>query len=188
MLVTRDPPSFVTSSMTAVRTMDSSGVRSDAVDGIDALYRLEARALVGMLTAYVGDRALAEDLAQEAFARVHATWDRIREPERTVSYLRATAFNLARSALRRRVRPIPTLEIGVVGTPEDGLLLREDQREVLASVQRLPRQQRACVILRYYAELGVDDIATTLGISPNSVKTHLVRALDALESSLGGQR
>jgi RNA polymerase sigma factor (sigma-70 family) len=75
-----------------------------------------------------------------------------------------------------------------VPTPEDGLVLREDQRVVVAAVQHLPRQQRACVILRYYAELGIDDIASTLGISPNSVKTHLARALDALEMALGGTR
>jgi DNA-directed RNA polymerase specialized sigma24 family protein len=43
-------------------------------------------------------------------------------------------------------------------------------------------------VLRYYGELGIDDIASTLDISPNSVKTHLARALDALETSLGGQR
>jgi len=188
MLVTRDPPSCVMSSMTAVRTMGARGVRSTAADGIDVLYRQEARSLCGMLTAYVGDRALAEDLTQEAFARVHARWDRIEEPDRLVSYLRATAFNLARSSLRRRVRPIRTLEPAAMTTPEDGLALREDQRAVIAAVQRLPRQQRACVVLRYYGELGIDDIASTLDISPNSVKTHLTRALDALETSLGGKR
>src|SRR5204862_8080659 len=107
-LVTRDAPSCVTSSMTAVRTMGASGMRSTAADGIDALYRREARSLCGVLPAYVGDRALAEDLTQEAFARVQARWDRIEDADRLVSYLRATAFNLARSALRRRVRPIRT--------------------------------------------------------------------------------
>ncbi|MEA3054966.1 MAG: hypothetical protein QOD30_398 [Actinomycetota bacterium] len=174
--------------MTAVRTMGGSGIRSSAADGIDALYRQEARSLCGMLTAYVGDRALAEDLTQEAFARVHARWDRIEDADRLVSYLRATAFNLARSALRRRVRPIRAIDVAEIATPEDGLALREDQRAVIAAVQRLPRQQRASVVLRYYAELGIDDIAATLDISPNSVKTHHARALDALQPSLGDQR
>ena len=188
MLVTRDPPSCVTSSMTAVRAMSASGVRSEAADGIDALYRDQARSLLGMLTAYVGDRALAEDLVQEAFARVHRTWDRIREPDRRVSYLRATAFNLARSSLRRRARPIRTLALVDSPSAEDGVLLRDEQRDVIAAVRHLPRRQRECILLRYYAELGIDEIARTLDISPNSVKTHLQRALDALESSLGGDR
>jgi RNA polymerase sigma-70 factor (sigma-E family) len=160
-----------------------------AGSGIEALYRAEARRLVGMLTAYVGDRALAEDLAQEAFVRVHRKWDQIRDPERTVSYLRATAFNLARSSLRRERRPVPFPGASLTaGGAEDGLLLREDQREVVTAIRELPSRQRACVILRYYAELGIDDIASTLGISPNSVKTHLVRALDALEVALEGTR
>jgi RNA polymerase sigma-70 factor (sigma-E family) len=175
--------------MTAVGAMAFEAERTDATAGIDALYRAEARTLIGMLTAYVGDRALAEDIAQEAFVRVHRTWDRIREPDRLVSYLRATAFNLARSSLRRRLRPTPPIDVVAAGPmPEDGLLLGEAQRAVIAAVQRLPRQQRACVILRYYTELGIDDIAATLGISNNSVKTHLVRALDALEISLGSDR
>lgn len=174
--------------MTAVGAMTWELERMDATAGVEALYRAEARRLVGMLTAYVGDVALAEDIAQEAFAKVHRTWDRVREPERLVSYLRATAFNLARSSLRRRLRPVPPIDVSSTTNPEDGLVLGEDQRAVVAAVQRLPKQQRACVILRYYAELGIDDIASTLGISPNSVKTHLVRALDALEVSLGGDR
>lgn len=173
--------------MTAVGAMSTSDMRS-AVEGIDALYRRESRTLVGMLTAYVGDRALAEDLAQEAFARVQASWDRLREPDRIVSYLRSTAFNLARSSFRRRRSPFASGRVEVVAGPEDGLVLREDQRAVVDAVQHLPTRQRECVLLRYYAELGIDEIARTLDISPNSVKTHLQRALDALESSLGGDR
>ena len=176
-------------SATTVRSITLSELRSDPATGVEALYRAEARALIGMLTVYVGDQALAEDLAQEAFLRLQRRWDQIREPDRIVSYLRATAFNLARSALRRRLRPLRVVrDQNDAPSPEDDMLLDERQRAVIAAVEHLPRQQRACVVLRYYAELGIDDIASTLGISPNSVKTHLVRALDALEVSLGGER
>lgn len=160
----------------------------DAVRAVDALFRAEARTLVGMLTAYVGDRALAEDLAQEAFARVQHGWGRIREPDRAVSYLRATAFNLARSALRRRRVFGPMIDLVSSATPEDQLLVDEQHNVVLAAVSHLPTRQRACVILRYYAELGIEEIAETLSISPNSVKTHLVRGLDALEKRLEDSR
>lgn len=172
--------------MTTVRAMPFEVEGTESTLAVEALYRAEAKTLIGMLTTYVGDRGLAEDLAQEAFLRVQRTWDKVREPDRAVSYLRATAFNLARSSFRRRrlsLTPSPS-----VASPEDGLVLREDQHAVVAAVQRLPKQQRACVVLRYYAELGIDDIAATLDLSPNTVKTHLVRALDALEVSLGGSR
>jgi RNA polymerase sigma-70 factor (sigma-E family) len=159
----------------------------DVAWAIDALYRAEARRLVGMLTAFVGDRGLAEDLTQEAFAQVQRSWQRIREPDRAVSYLRATAFNLARSALRRRRFVQPVIDL-VSRSPEDELVLGEEHRAVVAAVASLPSRQRECVILRYYAELGIEEIAATLGISPNSVKTHLVRGLHALERRLEGSR
>jgi RNA polymerase sigma-70 factor (ECF subfamily) len=54
-------------------------------------------------------------------------------------------------------------------------------------LRELPHRQRDCIVLRYYDELGIDDIASTLGISRNSVKTHLGRGLDALERTLGAQ-
>jgi RNA polymerase sigma factor (sigma-70 family) len=52
----------------------------------------------------------------------------------------------------------------------------------------LPHRQRDCLVLRYYQELGIDDIADTLGISRNSVKTHLQRGLAAMETRLGDMR
>ena len=174
--------------MGAVVAMGWTAERSDAAAGVDALYRAEARSLIGMLTVYLGDRALAEDVAQDAFAQVQRTWDRIRESDRLVSYLRTIAFNRARSVLRRRARPLRPDPVSDAPSAEDGVVLREDQRAVIDAVHRLPRQQRACVVLRYYAELGIDDIAADLGISPNSVKTHLQRGLAALETALGGDR
>jgi RNA polymerase sigma factor (sigma-70 family) len=68
---------------------------------------------------------------------------------------------------------------------EDEITLREDQQRVIDALRELPHRQRDCIVLRYYDELGIDEIAETLGISRNSVKTHLGRGLDALERKLG---
>ena len=67
---------------------------------------------------------------------------------------------------------------------EDAISLREDQRRVIEALRELPRRQRDCLMLRFYNELGIPDIAETLGLSPNSVKTHLQRGLAALERRL----
>jgi RNA polymerase sigma factor (sigma-70 family) len=67
---------------------------------------------------------------------------------------------------------------------EDEIDVRDDQRRVLEALRDLPARQRACLVLRYYDELGPDDIAATLGVSRNSVKTHLQRGLAALETRL----
>ena len=141
--------------------------------------------LLEMLWVFVGDKATAEDLVQEAFIRVHRAWPRL-DRSSARSDLRTTAFNLARSGFRRRTvalrhRPAGP---GPAASPEVDVVLREDQREVAAALRRLPARQRQCVVLRYWTELGDPQIAIELGISVNSVKTHLRRGLAAMEKQL----
>ena len=132
------------------------------------------------------DQALAH---YEAFIRFARNVHRIEEPGRAPAYLRSIVLNLARDqnrrglvSLRHRL-PFHDIDRGI----EDQIDVREDQREVLDALRELPTQQRACLVLRYYDELGPDEIAATLGISRNSVKTHLQRGLSALESRLTRQ-
>jgi RNA polymerase sigma-70 factor (ECF subfamily) len=151
----------------------------------EQLYRQEASRLLAMLVVFLGDRTEAEDVLQEAFLRVQRSWDRIESPSTAGPYLRTTAFNLARTGLRRRLRPqrAPRQQ-DLTASPEDGLMLREDQRSVMSALAQLPERQRACVVLRYHGEAGISEIAVTLGVSENSVKTHLRRALASLEALL----
>jgi RNA polymerase sigma factor (sigma-70 family) len=69
-------------------------------------------------------------------------------------------------------------------TIEDDLVLRDDQEEVIEALRDISHRQRDCLVLRYYHELGIEEIASTLGLSPNSVKTHLRRGLAALGQRL----
>ena len=57
-------------------------------------------------------------------------------------------------------------------------------KEVIDALQALPLRQRDCLVLRYYMDLSIPEIATTLGISVNSVKTHLQRGMAMLEARL----
>jgi RNA polymerase sigma-70 factor (sigma-E family) len=167
-------------------------VRSDAgvVSGsVDDLYRREASDLLAMLTAFLGDRAAAEDVVQEAFVRVQRSWHRIGHGKE-VPYLRTTAFNVARSQLRHRAvvagfRPDRRRHAAAA---DDGVVLAEDQRAVVAALRALPVRQRECVVLRFYADLSESAFASTLGISPNSVKTHLRRGMAALATGLEARR
>ena len=69
---------------------------------------------------------------------------------------------------------------------EDHLVGREDQQVVLDALAALPLRQRDCLTLRYLLDLGIPEIAETLELSPNSVKTHLQRGLASLEQRLEG--
>jgi RNA polymerase sigma-70 factor (sigma-E family) len=155
-------------------------------DLIDRLFRQEAVSLVHLARFFVDDASAAEDLVQEAFIRLARTAHRIRDASATTAYLRSIVLNLARDHNRRglvSLRHRPPADVAPP-TPEDRALAREEADVVVAALRDLPVRQRDCVVLRYYLDLGVSEIAETLHVSPNSVKTHLQRGLRALEQRL----
>lgn len=178
------------------RTGHQFDADASAEAGVSALYRAEAKALLGMLSVFLGDVAEAEDVVQESFVRVQRSWHRIEDPVRAPAYLRSTAFNLARSVARRRKRFDGKLlqlmsearrsawERSGQDPAWSALGLSEEQRAVLDALQVLSARQRACVVLRYYGGDSVEAIGATLGISANSVKTHLQRAAERLRVEL----
>jgi RNA polymerase sigma-70 factor (sigma-E family) len=159
---------------------------ADVDEFVADMFRAEGTSLVRLARLFVDDRNAAEDLVQEAFIRLARSARRIEDPARAPAYLRSIVLNLARDHNRRGLvslrhrSPIVDVAAGV----DDELTVREDQRQVLDALRDLPARQRACLVLRYYDELGIDEIAETLGVSRNSVKTHLQRGLAALEARL----
>jgi RNA polymerase sigma-70 factor (sigma-E family) len=165
------------------------GAHAESTIDVDALgvplFRQEASSLVRLARLFVDDRNAAEDLVQEAFIRLARNAHRLRDLEKAPAYLRSIVLNLARDSNRRGLvslrHHLPSDEQASV---DDQITLREDQQRVIDALRELPHRQRECIVLRYYDELGIDDIATTLDISRNSVKTHLSRGLDGLEQKL----
>ncbi|MET0459448.1 MAG: sigma-70 family RNA polymerase sigma factor [Ilumatobacteraceae bacterium] len=153
------------------------------------LFIAEGTSLVRLARLFVDDRNAAEDLVQEAFIRLARNVHRIEDTARAPAYLRSIVLNLARDQNRRGLVSLRhRLPFGEVGPGiDEEIAVREDQREVLVALRELPARQRTCLVLRYYDELGPDEIASTLGISRNSVKTHLQRGLAALETRLSEQ-
>ncbi|WP_089206970.1 SigE family RNA polymerase sigma factor [Streptosporangium subroseum] len=127
-----------------------------------------------------------EDIAQEAFARLHARRGRLREHGAAVSYVRSTVCNLTRNRLRhlKLVRQRPLDHSGVVFGGEHAVITAEKHGELLAALNRLPRRQREALVLRYWLDLSEQEIADTMGVSAGSVKTHASRGLAALGRSL----
>jgi RNA polymerase sigma-70 factor (sigma-E family) len=153
---------------------------------VSALFVAEGARLVSLTRFFVEDRTAAEDLVQEAFIRLSRSAGRIRDRERAAAYLRSIVINLARDHNRRGLVSLRHRPPAVPDEPsaEETAAARESRLEVVASLHELPRRQRDCVALRYYLELSVEDIARTLGLSPNSVKTHLQRGLRSLAVTL----
>ena len=182
-------PTFVGEVRTSRRSSAAASV-ADVDRLLIDLFEREGRSLVRLARLFVEDRNAAEDLVQEAFIRLARTFHRIKDETKAAAYLRSIVLNLARDHNRRglvSLRHRLPLE-DERAEEEDTLVLREDQREVIDALRDLPHRQRDCLVLRYYQELGIDDIADALGISRNSVKTHLQRGLAAMETRLEGSR
>jgi len=163
--------------------------QSDVDELVVRLFREEGPSLVRLVRLFVDDRNAAEDLVQEAFIRLTRSAHRIREVDRAAAYLRSIVLNLARDHNRRglmSLRHFEPLDIDDA-TTEDEVVLRDDHRQVIEALRALPPRQRDCVVLRYHFDAPIPEIARTLGISQNSVKTHLTRALNALRLILGDE-
>ena len=154
------------------------------------LFTTEGRSLVRLARLFVDDRDAAEDIVQEAFLRLARHAGRIDSPDKAPAYLRSIVLNLARDHNRRglvslRHHATRGREVDVSDDDAgDQLVASEQHRRVLDAVRALPARQRDCVALRYFEECSIDGIATTLGLSVNSVKTHLQRALASLDRAL----
>ena len=151
-----------------------------------ALFQAEAPSLLHLARFYVDDETAAEDLVQEAFIRLSRSVGRIEDPARAAAYLRSIVINLARDHNRRglvslRHRP-PDPEH--MPSAEELALGRSKRQDVIDALRELPGRQRDCLTLRYYYDMSPPEIADGLGLSVNSVKTHLQRGLRALALAL----
>jgi RNA polymerase sigma-70 factor (ECF subfamily) len=163
------------------------GGRAD--DALRAAYAAEYARLVGLARLLVDRREDAEEVVQEAFARTWAALGRVRGDD-PLPYVRRAVVNLARGRLRRRRtaaahRPDRTVD---AESAESAAARGATGRAVLARLGSLPRRQRECVVLRFYADLTVPEIARVLGVADGSVKSHLHRALAALAIELEDER
>jgi RNA polymerase sigma-70 factor (sigma-E family) len=132
-------------------------------------------------TAYLltGDWGLAEDLLQTALAKSYLAWGRIRhqDPE---GYVRKVLANTHATWWRRRWRgETPTLQLPERATREQD---HEDRLALSEALARLPRRQRAVIVLRFHEDMTEAAVAAVLGISVGTVKSQTAKALAALRA------
>jgi RNA polymerase sigma-70 factor (sigma-E family) len=150
------------------------------------LYTLHYRRLVRAAWMLVRDVPTAEEVVQDAFVSMNDAWQRLRDAENALAYVRQVVVNRSRSVLRHQMVVEKYLEDTPPDMPsaEQGALVSLQRDAVVTALQRLTARQREAIVLRYYADLSEAEIAATMGISRGAVKSHTARGMAALRLAL----
>lgn len=134
-------------------------------------------------------RENAEDITQDAFIKAFQSMQQLREPEKFGAWLAVIASNLARNTLKREKKVIYSddlsqYEPGGFSHTEDEALRGLQSEQIRQALQSLPPDQHQVVILQYYYDLKIDDIAALLKVNVGTVKSRLFRAREKLSRIL----
>jgi len=154
-------------------------VLTDTTTSLEAVYRADADRLWRALLAYGGDPDLASEAVAEAYAQALRRGSAVRDP---AAWTWQAAFRIAAGVLkaRRTGATVVDTDAAAVGRPD-----RYADPDLAAALQRLPEAQRAAVILFYYADLPVREIAHRLGTNGLAVRANLSRGRRRLRTLLG---
>jgi len=189
-----EPPAAVTETLAATGAIVSDATLApwaepsqwNADRAVTELYSLHYRALVRLAALLVRDTPTAEEVVQDSFVAMHGGWQRLRDAEKALAYLRQSVVNRSRSVLRHR----SVVDKNLLKAPPDmpsaehGALVLLERSAVVKALRGLPVRQREAIVLRYYADLSEAEIADTMRISRGAVKSHTARGMAALRSAL----
>ncbi len=134
-------------------------------------------------------RESAEDITQDAFIKAFQNLQQLREPEKFGAWLAVIASNLARNTLKREKKVVYSddlsqYESGGFNNTEETAMRSLQSEQIRQALQILPPDQHQVVILQYYYDLKLEDIAALLKVSVGTVKSRLFRAREKLSRIL----
>jgi RNA polymerase sigma-70 factor (sigma-E family) len=143
------------------------------------LYRRHAGDAARLAYLVTGDRALAEDIVQEAFVRLYGRFRDLRNPDAFDVYLRRTVVNLANSHFRHR-KVERKHEPAIASEPSSEAPDLGERDELWTVLQSLPERQRTAIVLRFYEDLSEVSTAEVMGCPVGTVKSLVSRGLASL--------
>lgn len=158
---------------------------TDAPDDLAGFVAREHPRLLGTISLYLGDPAVAEEVVQDALVAVASRWSRVRGMASPGAYAHRMAMNVATSRMRRwgaerRARARAGLEVDAVHHDPD----TADRLAVRAAVRALPPPQREAVVLRWFLQLSVAETAERMGRTDQAVRNLTHRAVRQLRVEL----
>ncbi|WP_344656529.1 SigE family RNA polymerase sigma factor [Catenulispora subtropica] len=148
----------------------------------DAFYAGSVRRVTGHVYAMTGDRADAEDLAQEAFARAWQHWDKVSGYADPEAWVRTVAFRARVSAWRKTVNRLRAHRRH--GPPDAKPEASVDNVAIVAALRRIPANQRQAIVLHHLVGLSLEEIAAETDVAVGTVKARLSRGRRALAPHL----
>lgn len=151
--------------------------------GLISFCRREHGRIVGLLSLYCGDAAVAEELAQDALTRVCRDWRRVRKMDYPEAWASRVAINLANSHFRRRAAEkrarerLASRPDAAAGAPDAAVAL-----SVRHAVAALPPRQRTALLLHYFCDLPFARVAELMGAPEPTVKSLARRGIERLRS------
>jgi RNA polymerase sigma-70 factor (sigma-E family) len=130
-----------------------------------------------------GDWFLADDLVQEALIRIYVVWPRLKRSSEAGAYARRVLLNLYLDYRRRpwrRESPTDQVQDRAAAVPETV----DDRDRLVSALRRVPKRQRAVLVLRFWEDQSVEQTAHALGTSESNVKSQTNRGLAALRAAL----
>ena len=155
----------------------------------DAFFVVEFPRMVAFATALVGDRAVAEELAQEAMLQAYRNWATVAGYDRPGAWVRRVTANLASSTRKRRgieARAIARAKARVTDHGPDAATVDAGDR-FWGLVRALPRRQREAIALHYLEDWSVRQIAEFMGCSESTAKAHLQKGRRRLAAALDAE-
>ena len=147
--------------------------KSGDIESFGLLCRRYYTAIVAVGYSVLGEHQLAEDAAQESFARALVNIRNLKNKERFAPWLAGICKNVAKDMLAVKARQINTDDMSPAARNGNS---DENDRAIRRAIEQLPEPAKDLVVLRYYDGLSYEQIGSVLGISPAAINGRLTRA------------
>lgn len=150
------------------------------------LMRLYEKEVLKVCCLYLQDLSLAEDAAQETFFKAFRAMDRFRGDSSEKTWLMRIAINTCKDIRRGAWFRHTDRQMTLDNLPEPAAPPKADSILIMLEVMSLPAKEREAVLLRYYQNMTLAEVAQVLGISATAVAKRLKKAHEYLEPVLKG--
>ena len=152
-----------------------------ALGSFEEFYSAKRSHLVRTLVMTLGNRELGIEAADEAMTRAYQRWSDVQTYDNPGGWVYRVAMNWAYTKLRRSKRELPSIYVTDKPHIEDP----QFEPKLDAALASLPEKYRAPVVLRYYMDWSMEEIAIAIGIPKGTVKSRIHRGVTALQKALG---